>query len=117
MVTIDHKLKNGDIVEIVTSANSSGPSIDWLKVCKTSQARNKIRNWLRKADKNSDVNRGKSNISNYIKKKGYDPVQVAKNAYILKAVKDFNLSDVNELYLQISRGGNSVSKLGQKLIE
>ena len=117
MVTIDHKLGNGDIVEIVTSANSSGPSIDWLKICKTSQARNKIRNWLRKAEKDSDVNKGKSNIANYIKKKGYDPDKVAKNAYILKAVKDFNCSNVNELYLQISRGGNSVSKLGQKLIE
>ena len=44
-------------------------------------------------------------------------MQVAKNAYIIKAVKDFNCSNVNELYLQISRGGNSVSKLGQKLIE
>jgi len=117
MVTIDHHLNNGDIVEIVTSANSSGPSIDWLKICKTSQARNKIRNWLRKADKDDDVNKGKSNITAYIRKKGYDPSLVAKNAYILKAVKDFNCSNVNELYLQISRGGNSVSKLGQKLIE
>lgn len=117
MVTIDHHLNNGDIVEIVTSANSTGPSIDWLKLCKTSQARAKIRNWLRKADKDSDVNRGKTNITNYVKKRGYDPAQVAKNAYILKAVKDFNCSNVNELYLQISRGGNSVSKLGQKLIE
>lgn len=117
MVTIDHHLNNGDIVEIVTSANSTGPSIDWLKLCKTSQARSKIRNWLRKADKDSDVNRGKTNINNYVKKKGYDPAQVAKNAYILRAVKDFNCSNVNELYLQISRGGNSVSKLGQKLIE
>jgi GTP pyrophosphokinase len=117
MVTIDHHLNNGDIVEIVTSANSTGPSIDWLKLCKTSQARSKIRNWLRKADKDSDVNRGKTNINNYVKKKGYDPSQVCKNAYILKAVKDFNCSNVNELYLQISRGGNSVSKLGQKLIE
>ena len=117
MVTIDHHLNNGDIVEIVTSANSSGPSMDWLTKCKTSQARAKIRNWLRKADKDNDVNRGKSNISNYIRKKGYDPGQVAKNAYILRAVKDFNCSNVNELYLQISRGGNSVSKLGQKLIE
>ena len=117
MVTIDHHLNNGDIVEIVTSANSTGPSIDWLKLCKTSQARAKIRNWLRKADKDNDVNRGKTNITNYVKKKGYDPAQVAKNAYILKAVKDFNCSNVNELYLQISRGGNSVSKLGQKLIE
>ncbi len=117
MVTIDHKLSNGDIVEIVTSANSSGPSIDWLKICKTSQAQHKIRNWLRKADKDSDVNKGKSNIAVYIKKKGYDPALVARNAYIIKAVKDFNCSNVNELYLQISRGGTTVSKLGQKLIE
>ncbi len=117
MVTIDHKLKNGDIVEIITSANSSGPSLDWLKLCNTSQARAKIRNWLRKSEKDSDVNKGKSNIATYIKKKGYDPALVAKNAYILKAVKDFNCTNVNELYLQISRGGNSVSKLGQKLIE
>jgi GTP pyrophosphokinase len=95
MVTIDHKLNNGDIVEIVTSANSSGPSIDWLKICKTSQARNKIRNWLRKAEKNSDVTRGKSNINNYIKKKGYDPVQVAKNAYILKAVAHAEIRHVD----------------------
>ena len=117
MVTIDHPLQNGDIVEIVTSANSSGPSVEWLKKCKTSGARNKIRNWLRKADKDSDVNKGRTNINNYIKKKGYEPSLVTKNAYILKAVKDFNCSNVNELFLQISRGGSTVSKLGQKLIE
>ena len=117
MVTIDHRLSNGDIVEIVTSANSSGPSQDWLRIVKTSQARAKIRNWLRKSEKDDDVSKGKSNINSYIKKKGYDPALVAKNAYILKAVKDFNCSNVNELYLQISRGGTTVSKLGQKLIE
>lgn len=117
MVTIDHTLQNGDIVEIVTSANSSGPSVEWLKKCKTSGAKNKIRNWLRKADKDSDVNKGRTNINNYIKKKGYDPALVTKNSYILKAVKDFNCSNVNELFLQISRGGSTVSKLGQKLIE
>jgi GTP pyrophosphokinase len=117
MVTIDHRLQNGDIVEIVTSANSSGPSVEWLKKCKTSGAKTKIRNWLRKADKTSDVTKGRTNINNYIKKKGYDPALVTKNAYILKAVKDFNCSNVNELFLQISRGGSTVSKLGSKLIE
>ena len=66
MVTIDHPLQNGDIVEIVTSANSSGPSVEWLKKCKTSGAKNKIRNWLRKADKDSDVSKGRTNINNYI---------------------------------------------------
>ena len=117
MVTIDHQLNNGDIVEIVTSGNSSGPSMDWLNICKTSGAKQKIRNWLRKANNDDDVDKGKNNIAAYIKKKGYDPSLVTKNAYILKAVKDFNCTNVNELYLQISRGGNTVSKLGQKLIE
>ena len=101
----------------MTSANSSGPSIEWLKKCKTSGARNKIRNWLRKADKDDDVTKGRTNINNYIKKKGYEPSLVTKNAYILRAVKDFNCSNVNELFLQISRGGSTVSKLGQKLID
>ena len=117
MVTIDHQLHNGDIVEIITSANSAGPSMDWVNICKTSSAKQKIRNWLRKESKDDDVDKGKNNINNYIKNKGYDPVQVTKNAYILKAAKDLNCQNVNELYLQISRGGNTVSKLGQKLIE
>ena len=51
MVTIDHKLENGDIVEIVTSSNSSGPSIDWLKIVKSPTARTKIRQWLKKENR------------------------------------------------------------------
>lgn len=118
MVTIDHKLKNGDIVEIITSANSSGPSMDWLNIAKSSQAKNKIRNWLRKTeDKSNSVDKGKTNIAGYIRKKGYDPMLVAKNAYLLRAVKDMNLTNINELYVSISRGGSSLSKLGQRLID
>ncbi len=117
MVTIDHELKTGDIVDIITSANSAGPSMDWLNIAKSSQAKNKIRNWLRKANKNDSLDRGKTNIANYIKKKGYDPHLVAKNAYLLKAVKDMKLNNVNELYLQISNGGSALAKLGQRLIE
>ena len=48
MVTIDHKLENGNIIEIVTSPNAAGPSIDWLKIAKSSSARNKIRQGLKK---------------------------------------------------------------------
>ncbi len=117
MVTIDHPLQNGDIVEIVTSANSSGPSVEWLKKCKTSGARAKIRNWLRKSENESDTSKGRTALNDYIKKKGFEPSKVAKNSYILKAVKDFNCKDANELFLQISRGGSTVSRLGQKLIE
>lgn len=117
MVTIDHKLMTGDIVEIITSANSAGPSMDWLNIAKSSQAKNKIRNWLRKADRTSVVEKGKNNITNYIKKKGYDPTLVAKNAYLLRAVKDLGMSNINELYSSISSGGAAQTRLGQRLIE
>ncbi|MDD6096634.1 MAG: bifunctional (p)ppGpp synthetase/guanosine-3',5'-bis(diphosphate) 3'-pyrophosphohydrolase [Firmicutes bacterium] len=117
MQSIDYELNNGDIIEIVTSSNSSGPSMDWLNIAKSSHAKQKIKAWLRKANKDDDVDKGKDIIASYIKRKGYDPQNVAKNAYILKSVKEFNFSNVNELYLQISRGGNIASKVGQKLIE
>ncbi len=117
MVTIDHVLKNGDIVDIITSANSAGPSMDWLNIAKSSQAKNKIRNFLRKANKNDSLDKGKNNIANYIRKKGYDPHLVAKNAYLLRATKDLKLNNVNELYIQISNGGSSLAKMGQRLID
>lgn len=117
MVTIDHKLNTGDIVEIITSANSTGPSMDWLNIAKSSQAKNKIRNWLRKADKTNVVEKGKNNITNYIKKKGYDPALVAKNSYLLKAVKDLGMNNINELYSSISGGGAAQVRLGQRLID
>lgn len=117
MVTIDHTLSNGDIVEVITSANSSGPSIDWLNIVKSSQARSKIRTWLRKSDKGDFVDKGKTVIANYIKKKGYDPALVARNSYLLRAVKDLKLNNVNELYSQIAGGGSALSKIGGKLID
>ncbi len=117
IVPKDFRLNNGDIVEIITSANSSGPSTDWLSIVKSSQAKHKIKAWLRKANKDDDVDRGKGNITSYIKKKGLDPSLVAKNAYILRAVKDLRFDNVNDLYLQMSRGGANVSKVGQKLID
>jgi guanosine-3',5'-bis(diphosphate) 3'-pyrophosphohydrolase len=117
MVTIDHTLKNGDIVEIITSANSSGPSMDWINIAKSSQAKNKIRNFLRKQSKDDTVDKGKNLINGYIRKKGYDPALVTKNAYLLRAVKDLNYNNISELYAHISSGGSNLAKLGQRLID
>lgn len=57
MVTIDHTLENGNIIEIVTSPNAAGPSIDWLKIAKSSSARNKIRQWLKKENKTDTIDK------------------------------------------------------------
>lgn len=116
MVTIDHVLKNGDIVEIVTSSNSSGPSVDWLKIAKSSTARTKIRQWLKKENKSDDVAKGKDALDKCIRKKGYDPQLIAKVSALTKAMKEMNISTMDEVYIQISKGGTVLSRYANLLI-
>lgn len=111
MVPIDHKLQNGNIVDIVTSPNSSGPSIDWLKIAKSSSAKSKIRAYLKKENKSSNVEKGKEAIEKYVKRKGYDPQHILKSSYISRAAKSLNLSSTDELYSQLSHGGAFLSKI------
>jgi len=115
MVPIDHQLENGDIVEIMTSANASGPSIDWLKIAKSSTARTKIRQWLKKQDKNDNVDRGKDDLDKYIRRKGYDPAQVMKNAFVLRAAKEMGCSNAEEFYTQIANGGTMAGRAANLL--
>ncbi|MCI7303841.1 MAG: TGS domain-containing protein, partial [Clostridia bacterium] len=117
MVTIDHTLENGNIIEIVTSPNAAGPSIDWLKIAKSSTARNKIRQWLKKENKSDAVDKGKDLIDKYVRKKGYDPRDVLKNSFINRALKELNLNNSDELYTQLSHGGAFQSKVGTLLFK
>ncbi len=71
MVTLDTKLETGDIVEIITSKNSHGPSRDWLNVVKTSQARSKIRTFFKKEAKEDDIIKGRSMLDDMIRKATY----------------------------------------------
>ena len=78
IVTINHTLQNGDIVEILTNPNSSGPNIDWLRIAKSSTARTKIRQYLKKENRSGTIDKGKDAIDKYMRKKGYDPNEVLK---------------------------------------
>lgn len=115
MVTIDHELENGDIVEIVTSQNSPGPSVDWLKIAKSSSARNKIRQWLKRENKGDAVDKGKDLFSQYLRKKGYDVKKLLVNSYIARVVKEMNFKDVDDLFTQLSYGGNIQTKVANLL--
>ncbi len=110
MVPIDYTLQNGDIVDVITSANSPGPSIDWLKIAKSSHARNKIRNWLKKENKSDTIEKGKDLLDKAIRKKGYDVAACTKPAYINKAMKDMHFNNHDEGYAQLANGGTIVSK-------
>ena len=115
MVTIDHELENGNIVEIVTSANAAGPSIDWLKIAKSSSARNKIRQWLKKENKSDSIDKGKDLFNQYLRKKGLDPRLLLRNAYISKALRELEIKNSDELYTQLSYGGNFQTKVASLL--
>ncbi|MBQ1391633.1 MAG: bifunctional (p)ppGpp synthetase/guanosine-3',5'-bis(diphosphate) 3'-pyrophosphohydrolase, partial [Firmicutes bacterium] len=118
MVTIDHKLNNGDIVEIVTSANASGPSNDWLKIVKSSTAKTKIRQFLRKANRSDDVDRGKDLLDKYVKKKGYDPQLVERAANMNRAMKELGIANgMDELYVQIGKNSALLSKYAAQLFK
>ena len=105
MVPIDYVLKNGEIIDIITSSNSKGPSIDWLKIVKTTSARNKIRQYLNRENKSESSEKGKEMLDRAVRKKGYDPLQILTVAHITKAAKEQGYAEIQDLYTAISYGG------------
>lgn len=116
IVTINHTLQNGDIVDILTNPNSSGPNIDWLRIAKSSTARTKIRQYLKKENRAGTVDKGKDAIDKYMRKKGYDPNEVLKASYINKAVKELKYHSLDDFYTQISQGGTTLGKAAAVVI-
>ena len=112
-----HVLENGNIVEIITSANSKGPNIDWLKIAKSSNARNKIRQWLKKENKSENEEKGKSMLEKYIRRKGYDPQQIIKTQRINRVAKELKFPNVEDLYSSLGYGGTMLSKVLDFLVK
>lgn len=99
--SLDYELKNGDIVEIITSSASRGPSRDWLKKVKTSQARNKINQWFKKERREENIERGKELFEREMKKQDINPQQLLKQELIETALKRYNFNSIDDLYAAI----------------
>ncbi|MBO4991016.1 MAG: bifunctional (p)ppGpp synthetase/guanosine-3',5'-bis(diphosphate) 3'-pyrophosphohydrolase, partial [Firmicutes bacterium] len=117
MVPIDYVLQNGEIVDIVTSNSSKGPSLDWLKIVKTNTAKTKIRQWLKKENRSESTEKGKEMLEKLVRRKGYDQQQILKNAYVAKAAKTLNYGSADELYTALSYGGVLVNKVLVMLVD
>ena len=105
MVTIDYKIQNGDIVEIMTSQNSKGPSRDWLTLVKSSQARTKIKQWFKKEEKEENIIRGRELILADMKKKGLQPSDLLRPEWQELVINKYDFKDWNAVLAAIGYGG------------
>ena len=117
IVTLDYELKNGDIIEIITSGASNGPSRDWLKIAKTSQARSKINQWFKKEKREENVEQGKAIFEKEIKKSGLTINQAIKSEYIETLLKKYNFHNIEDIYAAIALGGITATKVVTRLKE
>ncbi len=101
IVPLEYSLENGDIVEILTSNNSTGPTRDWLKFVKTSRARSKIKRWFKQQQKEKIVASGKKSLFQALEKDEIELSKEEKQKVLQKAAKELNYSDLESLYAAI----------------
>ncbi|TLM99093.1 bifunctional (p)ppGpp synthetase/guanosine-3',5'-bis(diphosphate) 3'-pyrophosphohydrolase, partial [bacterium] len=104
IVTLDYQLKNGDIVEVVTTKVANGPSRDWLNIVKTSEARNKVRAWFKKENREENIVRGRDILEREVKKLGEEPAEVLKPERLTDILKKMNLVALEDLYAAVGNG-------------
>lgn len=115
MSPVTTSLNNGDVVEIITNPNSKGPSRDWLKICKTSEARSKINSFFKKNMKEDTIKLGKSLLENAIKDKGYSVSKLLAKPHLDEVLDYYNISEIDELYTNIGTNAISAKYLANKL--
>jgi GTP pyrophosphokinase len=116
IVPLDYKLKNGNIVSIITS-NNTGPSRDWLKIVKSSQAKSKIRQWFKKEENDLNLNRGKEILEREVKRQGYKPADMIKEDWLKSIASKLSLSSTDALYAGLGYGSVTLSQIMTKLKE
>ncbi len=110
IANIDLKLKNGDIVEILTSKNAKGPSRDWLSICKSNQARTKIKQWFKKEKREENVNHGRSSFEGEMRRLGL-PLSITVDPEVgPQLLKKLSFDNWEDMYAAIGYGGLTASK-------
>ena len=117
LVTLEYKLQNGDLVEIITNKNSNGPSRDWLNIVASSDTRSKIRAWFKKENREENIVGGREIIERELKKLGYNPKEMLKENRLGEICKRLNIASENDLLAAVGYGGQSAKGIVTKLVE
>lgn len=117
MVPLDYHLKTGEIIEILASSTPKGPSIDWLNMVKSNQAKSKIRAWFKKAKREENITKGKEALEKEAKKQGYNFGEIAKGELLDNTLKRYNMNSIDDLYAAIGVGAVTPSTIVLKIKE
>ena len=117
IVPHDYKLKNGDIVEILTSPTVKGPSRDWLKIVKTSQAKTKINQWLKKECREENIISGKEYIEKECKRINVPSSVLFRDEWLAPIFRKYQFNSIDDLYASVGYGGLTAQKVVMRLNE
>ena len=117
IVTFDYQIQNGDRIDIITSQNSRGPSRDWLKLVKSSQARTKINQWFKKEFKEENIVRGRELLISDAKKKGHSFSELAKPEWVEIVINKYGYKNFDALCASIGHGAIKEGQVINRFIE
>lgn len=115
IVPLTYKLKTGNIVEILTSTTSSGPSMDWLKIVQTSQARQKIKQYFKKKERDSNIVKGRDMLEKEVRKQGYTFNEILKEDWLNNVMERMKFNSLDDMYASIGFGTTALTQIMPKL--
>ena len=117
IVPLNHRLQNGDVVEVTTSQSAHGPSRDWIKIARSSNARSKIRQWFKREKRDENIVNGRQSFESELKRTGVPLKELLADDNVNNVLKKLSFNSVDDMYAAIGYGGVTALKVIGRLRE
>ncbi len=117
IVPLNHRLQNGDVVEVMTSQSAHGPSRDWIKIARSSNARSKIRQWFKREKRDENIVNGRQSFESELKRTGVPLKELLADGNVNNVLKKLSFNSVDDMYAAIGYGGVTALKVIGRLRE